>query len=60
MNSEQIREGFKNNPKLKRLVDWLIMNQVQTRPRWYVQALGGSLFCENGHTSLSEVFIRRL
>ena len=39
MNSEEIRGRFKENPKLKRLVDWLIMNQVQTRPRWYIRML---------------------
>ena len=39
MNNEVIRERFKNNPKLKELVDWLIMNQVETRPRWYVRLL---------------------
>ena len=39
MNSEEIRGRFKENLKLKRLVDWLIMNQVQTRPRWYVRML---------------------
>jgi len=39
MNSESIRESFKSNPKLKRLVDGLIMNQVQTRPRWYIRML---------------------
>ena len=39
MNSEEIRGRFKENPKLKRVVDWLIMNQVQTRPRWYVRML---------------------
>lgn len=39
MNNEVIRERFKNNPKLKKLVDWLIMNQVETRPRWYVRLL---------------------
>ena len=39
MNSEEIRVRFKKNPKLKRLVDWLIMNQVETRPRWYVRML---------------------
>ena len=39
MNSEQVREKFKGNPKLKRLVDWLIMNQVETRPRWYIRFL---------------------
>ena len=39
MNSEEIRGRFKENPKLKRLVDRLIMNQVETRPRWYVRML---------------------
>jgi acetyltransferase-like isoleucine patch superfamily enzyme len=39
MNSEEIRGRFKENPKLKRLVDWLIMNQLETRPRWYVRML---------------------
>ena len=39
MNNEEIRGKFKDNPRLKRLVDWLIMNQTQTRPRWYVRML---------------------
>lgn len=39
MNNEEIRGRFKENPKLKKFVDWLIMNQVQTRPRWYVRLL---------------------
>mgnify|MGYP002853755922 CR=1 FL=1 len=39
MNSEEIRGRFKENPKLKNVVDRLIMNQVQTRPRWYVRLL---------------------
>ena len=39
MNNEEIRGKFKENPKLKKVVDWLIMNQVQTRPRWYVRLL---------------------
>lgn len=39
MNNEEIRGRFKENPKLKRLVDWLIMNQLETRPRWYVRIL---------------------
>ena len=39
MNSEQIRDKFKGNPKLKRLVDCLIMNQVETRPRWFIRLL---------------------
>lgn len=39
MNNEIIRGKFKDNPKLKRFVDWLIMNQVETRPRWYIRLL---------------------
>lgn len=39
MNSEEIRGKLKDNPRLKGLVDWLIMNPVQTRPRWYVRML---------------------
>ena len=39
MNNEEIRGKFKESPRLKRLVDWLIMNPVQTRPRWYVRML---------------------
>ena len=39
MNNEEIREKFKGNPKVKRLVDWLIMNQVETRPRWFIRML---------------------
>lgn len=39
MNSVDIRDKFKSNPKLKRFVDWLIMNQVETRPRWYIRML---------------------
>lgn len=39
MNNDVIRENFKGSPKLKRFVDWLIMNQVETRPRWYIRML---------------------
>lgn len=39
MNHERLRAKFKANPRLKRLTDWLIMNQVETRPRWYVRLL---------------------
>ncbi|MGX8683629.1 MAG: acyltransferase [Bacteroidales bacterium] len=37
MNNEDIRAKFKSNPSLKRMVDWLIMNQVETRPRWFIR-----------------------
>ena len=50
MNNEEIRGRFKENPKLKRLVDWLIMNQVQTRPRWYIRLMA-PLFQHRGRHS---------
>ena len=39
MNNEAIRGQFKDNPRLKKFVDWMIMNQVQTRPRWFIRML---------------------
>ncbi|MGN1263444.1 MAG: acyltransferase [Prevotella sp.] len=39
MNKERLREYFKSNPTIKSLVDFLIMNQLETRPRWYVRLL---------------------
>ena len=39
MNNEAIREQFKNNPKWKKFLDWVIMNQVETRPRWFIRML---------------------
>ena len=57
MNSERLREGFKGNSKLKRLVDWLIMNQVQTRPRWYVRMLA-PLYQHRGRQSVIHCSVR--
>ena len=39
MNNEAIRGQFKGNHRLKKFVDWMIMNQVQTRPRWFIRML---------------------
>lgn len=39
MNKDHIRTGLKSNPTLKRLLDFLIMNQRDARPRWYVRLL---------------------
>lgn len=39
MNNEEVRAKFKSNPRLKKMVDWLIMNQVETRPRWFIRLL---------------------
>lgn len=39
MNKETIRQGFRSNPKLKRMMDFVIMNQRDARPRWYIRLL---------------------
>ena len=39
MNQEGIRSKFKDNPRWKKFFDWVIMNQVETRPRWYIRLL---------------------
>lgn len=39
MNTEDIRQKLKSSPQLKRMLDWLIMNQRDARPRWYVRLL---------------------
>ena len=39
MNTEDVRQGLKSNPRMKRLLDYLIMNQRDARPRWYVRLL---------------------
>ena len=38
-NKEEIREGLKGSPKIKRFLDWLMMNQRDARPRWYIRLL---------------------
>ena len=39
MNAEIIRQRLKNSPQLKQLVDFFIMNQTQTRPRWFIRLI---------------------
>ena len=39
MNKEGFRQQMKNSPRLKRLLDYLIMNQRDARPRWYIRLL---------------------
>lgn len=36
---EDIRQGLKGNPRLKRFLDYVIMNQRDARPRWYIRLL---------------------
>ena len=38
-DKEQIRQRLKSSPRLKRLLDYIIMNQRDARPRWYVRLL---------------------
>ena len=38
-NKEEIRQGLKSSPKMKSLLDWLIMNQRDARPRWYIRLI---------------------
>ncbi len=39
MNSEQLRQWLQAHGGLKRLFDFLLMNQRDARPRWYVRLL---------------------
>ena len=38
-DKEGIRQGLKGSPKMKRFLDYLIMNQRDARPRWYIRLL---------------------
>ena len=39
MDKESARQRMRQSPGLKRLIDYLIMNQTETRPRWWVRLL---------------------
>ena len=47
---EDIRQNLKANPRLKRWIDYLIMNQRDARPRWYIRLLA-PLYQERGRGS---------
>lgn len=49
-DKEQIRQGLKGNPKLKRWIDRFIMNQRDARPRWYIRLLA-PLYQQRGRGS---------
>ncbi len=38
-DKEALRAGLKENPTLKRWLDYIIMNQRDARPRWYIRLL---------------------
>ena len=50
MNTDDIRQNLKDSPQLKRILDWLIMNQRDARPRWYVRLLA-PLYQQRGRGS---------
>ena len=57
MNNEAIREMFKKNPKWKNFIDWIIMNQVETRPRWFIRILS-PLYRHRGKHSVIHSSVR--
>lgn len=57
MDKENLRHGLKQNPKLKRILDGLIMNQVETRPRWYIRLLA-PLYQHRGRHSVIHRSVR--
>ena len=38
-DKEGLREGLQKNPGVKRFLDYIIMNQRDARPRWYIRLL---------------------
>lgn len=57
MNQEGIRAKFKDNPKWKKFIDWVIMNQVETRPRWFVR-MWAPLYQHRGKHSMIHGSVR--
>lgn len=49
-NKEDIRQELKANPRLKQWIDYLIMNQRDARPRWYIRLLA-PLYQKRGRQS---------
>ena len=57
MNADSIRTNLKNSPRLKKFVDFLIMNQTETRPRWYIRLLA-PLYQHRGKGSIIHSSVR--
>ena len=51
MDNESLRAKLKNNPRFKKFIDWVIMNQVETRPRWFMRLLA-PLYQQRGKHSV--------
>jgi acetyltransferase-like isoleucine patch superfamily enzyme len=57
VTKESIRQQFKNSPRLKKLVDFFVMNPIETRPRWYVRMLA-PLYQHRGSGSIIHHSVR--
>ncbi len=57
MNKDEIREQIKGSPRLKRLVDFFVMSQTETRPRWYIRMLA-PLYQQRGRGSVIHRSVR--
>ena len=57
MNADSIRANLKNSPRLKKFVDFLVMNQTETRPRWYIRLLA-PLYQHRGKGSIIHSSVR--
>ena len=51
INKDNIRTHLKSAPALKKVLDFIIMNQVQTRPRWFIRMLA-PLYQKRGRGSV--------
>ena len=57
MNKEKIRQRISQSARLKKWIDYLVMNPVQTRPRWYVRLLA-PLYQHRGRGSVVHRSVR--
>jgi acetyltransferase-like isoleucine patch superfamily enzyme len=57
MSIESIRQKFNQSPRLKKLVDFFVMNQTETRPRWYIRLLA-PLYQNRGRGSIIHRSVR--
>lgn len=57
MDKDNLRQRLKSSPTLKRLIDRIVMNGVETRPRWYVRMLA-PLYQKRGRGSVIHRSVR--
>ncbi len=57
MDKEKIKEQIKGSPRLKKLVDFFVMNQTETRPRWFIRLLA-PLYQKRGSGSVIHSSVR--